>query len=85
VGRQARVRRWLWEEIEAERVMLGELVALHARRLGVRVSGERWFAELLDAAAMWALAEQARRLEVRFAQKVAARREAVLSGEALDG
>lgn len=80
-GRRERARRWLWGEIQAEGVMLSELVALHGCRLGIRVPSERWFAELLDAAAMWALAEQARRLEVRFAEKVVARRAAVLRGE----
>lgn len=85
VGRQERARRWLWGEIEAGRVTLGELVGLHGRRLGVRVASERWFAELLDGAAMWALAEQARRLEARFAQKVAARRAAALAGGGSDG
>lgn len=81
VGRQERARRWLWGEIEAGRVELEELVGLHGCRFGVRVVGESWFAELLQAASMWALAEQARRLEVRFAEKVAERRAAVLRGD----
>jgi hypothetical protein len=77
-GRRDRARRWLWEEIESGRVTVAELVGLHGRRLGVRTASEGWFAEVLQSASMWALAEQARRLEVVFAERIAVlRRQAI--------
>lgn len=78
-GRRDRVRRWLWEEIESGRVTVAELVGLHGRRLGVRTPSEGWFAEVLQSASMWALAEQARRLEVVFAERIAMLRGQVIA------
>jgi len=67
--REAKYRRWLWEEIVTGRVRLTELVRLHGRRLGVRERREGWHAGVLEAAAMWAMIEQARRLAVVAEEK----------------
>lgn len=57
--RVARYRRWLWEEIQKGRVDLAELAGLHGKLAAGR---PEWEGEVLEAAAMWALTEQARRL-----------------------
>jgi SpoVK/Ycf46/Vps4 family AAA+-type ATPase len=67
-------RAWLRSEIAAGRVDLAELASLHRKVLGVRRASERCYAAVLDEAAMWALAEQARRLERRLAEMKDARR-----------
>ena len=58
----ARYRRWLWEEIQAGRVDLAGLASLHGKALGCWCAPRPCHGEVLEAAAMWALAEQARRL-----------------------
>lgn len=58
-------RRWLWEEIKAERIDLAELAALHGKRLGCWCAPEPCHGRVLEAAAFWALGEQARRLARR--------------------
>lgn len=63
-------RRHLWAEIEAGRVDLGALVALHGRTLGCWCAPRRCHGEVLEAAAVWALGEQARRLSGRVAEMV---------------
>ena len=67
-------RAWLRREIKAGRVDLAELASLHGKVLGVRRASEGCYAAVLDAAAMWALAEQARRLERRLVEMRDARR-----------
>lgn len=76
----AAYRVWLWGEIGAGRVDLAELASLHGKVFGVRRAPEGWHAPVLDAAAMWALAEQARRLEARLAEMNAERRRRVSRG-----
>lgn len=72
-----RYRVWFWSEIQAGGVDVGELAALHGKVFGVRKAAEGWHVVVLEAAAMWALAEQARRLEVRLGKlKEERRREA---------
>jgi Domain of unknown function (DUF4326) len=58
-------RRWLWEEIEAERVDLAVLSSLHGKALGCWCAPEPCHGEVLEAAAFWALGEQARRVARR--------------------
>lgn len=70
-------RAWLCSEIKAGRVDLAELASLHGKVFGVRRASEGCYAAVLDATAMWALVEQARRLEARLAQMNAARRASV--------
>lgn len=62
-----RYRRWLWEEIESGRVDLAELASLHGKALGCWCEPEACHGEVLEAAAFWALGEQARRLARRAA------------------
>jgi len=63
----ARYRRWLWAEIEAARVDLAELTSLHGKALGCWCAPAPCHGEVLAAAAMWALGEQARRVARRAA------------------
>ena len=49
-----RYRAWLWAQIEAGRVELAELVALHGRTLGCWCAPESCHGEVLAAAAAWA-------------------------------
>lgn len=63
-----RYRRWLWEEIKADRVDLAELASLHGKRLGCWCAPKPCHGEVLERAAMWALVEQARRLARRAAE-----------------
>lgn len=58
----ARYRCWLWEEIGAGRIDLKELVQLHGKTLGCWCSPQPCHGEVLMAASMWALGEQARRV-----------------------
>jgi hypothetical protein len=67
-------RAWLRSEITAGRADLAELASLHRKVLGVRRASECCYAVVLEEAAMWALAEQARRLERRLAELKDARR-----------
>ena len=60
-----RYRRWLWQQIKTGQVDLAELASLHGRALGCWCAPEPCHGEVLEAAAFWALAEQARRLAVR--------------------
>ncbi len=50
-------RRWLWAEIEAGRVDLAELASLHGKALGCWCAPQPCHGEVLEAAAVWALAE----------------------------
>ena len=61
-------RRWLWKEVKAGRIALADLAALHGKRLGCWCAPQACHGEVLEAAAMWALAEQARRLAGRVAE-----------------
>jgi hypothetical protein len=61
-------RRWLWAEICLDRVDLAELASLHGKAIGCWCAPQRCHGEVLEAAAMWALAEQARRLRGRVAE-----------------
>jgi hypothetical protein len=63
----AKYRRWLWSEIQAERVDLAELAALHGKTLGCWCAPSPCHGEVLAEATMWALTEQARRLAGRVA------------------
>jgi hypothetical protein len=57
------------------RVQPAELLELHGKVFGVaRKEWEAWHVDVLEAAAMWALAEQARRLAARLEAMLAARR-----------
>jgi uncharacterized protein DUF4326 len=56
---------WLWRGIEAGRVDRAALASLHGKRLGCRCAPRRCHGEVLEAAAVWAPAEQTRRLERR--------------------
>ncbi|HEY4779574.1 MAG TPA: DUF4326 domain-containing protein, partial [Solirubrobacterales bacterium] len=64
----AKYRRWLWAEIQAGRVDLAELAALHGKTLGCWCAPEACHGEVLVEAAMWVLIEQARRLAGRVAE-----------------
>lgn len=66
VGERYRV--WLWSGICADRVDLAALAGLHGKVFGVRRANEAWHVPVLEAGAMWALAEQARRLQARLVQ-----------------
>jgi hypothetical protein len=63
-----RYRRWLWEQIVAGAVDLAELASLHGKRLGCWCVSQACHGEVLEAAAFWALTEQARRLAYRAAE-----------------
>lgn len=63
-------RRHLWAEIQAGRVDVAALAALHAKTLGCWCAPRPCHGEVLQAAAVWALAEQARRLSSRVAEVV---------------
>jgi hypothetical protein len=63
-------RRHLWAQIEAVRVEVGALVGLHGRTLGCWCAPRSCHGEVLVAAAVWALGEQARRLSERVAEMV---------------
>jgi hypothetical protein len=63
-----RYRRFLWEEIGSGRLPLARLAALHGKRLGCWCAPGPCHGEVLEAAAMWALTEQARRLQRRVAE-----------------
>lgn len=70
----AKYRRWLWNEIRADRVDLKELAALHGKRLGCWCAPEPCHGEVLERAAPWALCEHARALAARVkAMKLEAR------------
>jgi hypothetical protein len=58
----------LWEEIRLGRLPLARLAALHGKRLGCWCAPRRCHGEVLEAAAFWALGQQARRLERRVAE-----------------
>ncbi|HET7054193.1 MAG TPA: DUF4326 domain-containing protein [Solirubrobacterales bacterium] len=60
-----RYRRWLWEQIKAGKIDVGELASLHGKALGCWCAPEACHGEVLEAAAFWALGEQARRLARR--------------------
>lgn len=60
-----RYRRWLWDRIKAGAVDLAELASLHGKALGCWCDPEPCHGEVLEAAAFWALGEQARRLAAR--------------------
>ena len=64
----AKYRRRLWSEIEAGRVNLASLAGLHGKTLGCWCAPEPCHGEVLEEAAIWALAEQARRLSGRVAE-----------------
>ena len=64
-------RRRLWAEIQAGRVDLAALAALHGKTLGCWCAPRPCHGEVLQAAASWALAEQARRLSRRVGEMVA--------------
>jgi hypothetical protein len=68
-----RYRRWLWERIKAGEVDLAGLASLHGKRLGCWCAPEACHGEVLDAAAFWALREQARRLAALAAEGSARR------------
>ena len=61
-------RRHLWTEIQAGRVDIAALAALHCKTLGCWCAPRPCHREVLQAAAVWALAEQARRLSGRLAE-----------------
>ena len=61
-------RHYIWEEIRSGRLPLARLAALHGKRLGCWCAPGPCHGEVLEAAAMWALTEQARRLERRVAE-----------------
>jgi len=63
-----RYREWLWREISSGRIDLAALAALHGKRLGCWCAPSRCHGEILEAAAFWALGQQARRLERRVAE-----------------
>jgi hypothetical protein len=63
-----RYREWLWAEVGAGRVDLAALASLHGKRLGCWCAPRRCHGEVLEAAAFWALGQQARRLERRVAE-----------------
>jgi hypothetical protein len=63
-------RRWLWKEITAGRVVLAELASLHGKRLGCWCAPQACHGEVLEAASMWALTEQAHRLAGRVAELI---------------
>lgn len=54
--------RWLWAEIQAGRIDIGAVAALHGKTLGCWCAPRPCHGEILHSAAMWALAERARRL-----------------------
>lgn len=62
-------RRWLWSELSWGRVGVGDLIALNRKVFGVRLLEEAVHAPVLRSAALWAMAEQARRLERRFDER----------------
>jgi hypothetical protein len=62
-----RYRRWLWEGIHAGQVDIAALASLHGKALGCWCAPEPCHGEVLEAAAFWALGEQARRLARRAA------------------
>jgi hypothetical protein len=64
----ARYRHYLWEEISSGRLPLARLAALHGKRLGCWCAPRGCHGEVLEAAAFWALGQQARRLERRVAE-----------------
>ena len=64
-------RCWLWAEIQAERIDVAALAALHGKTLGCWCAPRRCHGEVLQAAAIWALAEQARRLSKRVGEMLA--------------
>jgi hypothetical protein len=68
-----RYRRWLWEQIKSGELDLAELAGLHGRRLGCWCAPAPCHGEVLDAAAFWALREQARRLAALAAERIARR------------
>jgi hypothetical protein len=63
-----RYRRWLWERINAGDISLAELVSLHGKRLGCWCAPQACHGEVLEAAAFWAVTEQARRLARRASE-----------------
>lgn len=67
----ARYRCDLWEQLRSGRLPLERLAALHGKRLGCWCAPGRCHGEVLDAAAMWALGQQARRLARRAAELAA--------------
>lgn len=66
----AKYRHWLWVEIQAGRIDLAELVALHGKTLGCWCAPRPCHGDVLQAAAVWALGEQARRLSGRVGELV---------------
>jgi hypothetical protein len=58
----AQYRSWFWDEIKAGRIDLAELVSLHGKVFGAAEAPEGWHCGVLEAASMWSLIEQARRL-----------------------
>jgi len=60
-----RYRSWLWEQIKAGEVDLAELASLHGKALGCWCAPQPCHGEVLEAAAFWAVCEQARRLARR--------------------
>lgn len=60
-----RYRHWLWDRIKAAEVDLAELASLHGKTLGCWCAPRPCHGEVLEAAAFWALREQARRLARR--------------------
>jgi Domain of unknown function (DUF4326) len=71
-----RYRRWLWEKIESDCIDLAELASLHGKALGCWCAPEPCHGDVLEAAASWALGEQARRV-ARPAEESAAERRAI--------
>jgi hypothetical protein len=61
----AAYRRWLWDQLCCGEIELRELIALHGKRLGCWCAPEQCHGQILEAASMWALAEQARRLAAK--------------------
>jgi hypothetical protein len=64
----ARYRLDLWERLRDGSLSLAKLAALHGKALGCWCAPHPCHGEVLDAAAMWALTEQARRLASRVAE-----------------
>lgn len=63
-----RYRHYLWEEIRSGRLPLARLAALHGKRLGCWCAPGPCHGDVLQAAAMWALAAEARHSSGRVAE-----------------
>ena len=61
-------RRWLWKEVKASRISVADLASLHGKTLGCWCAPQTCHGEVLEAASVWALSEQARRLAGRVAE-----------------